>query len=984
MHIKINARFAHLVALSVLAPFASPAQDEPGKDDLSFWKEKVHPLLQENCWKCHGAEKKIKGDLVLSTRQGILDGGEIGPAVNLEKPESSLILEMISYKDEDHQMPPIGKLADDQIATLAEWIKRGLPFDPKDEVTYHHEEEENFSNTIVNERTKAHWAYVKPVDHAPPKGTGAKHPIDAFILERLNKERLPANGPADAATLLRRAHFDLVGLPPKIEEVDSFLKDHSEKAYEETIDRLLASPHYGEKWGRHWLDLVRYAETNGYERDSDKPMAWRYRDYVIRAFNENKPYDRFVQEQLAGDELPEADADAITATGFQRLGIWDDEPADRELARYDYLDDILRTSGDVFLAMSIGCARCHDHKIDPIPTKDYYSMLSFFANVSPHGKGGTNLVKVQGSKGNTQFASQFEKWSRREKDLRRQIDDFEGKFLTKFNEDLLLEKSSKIRNKPVLLLSDARTTGETWKYTTRKPTDDWHEVGFGDSKWDSGKGGFGKEGTPGSKVNTQWHTPDVWLRRDFRLAAIPKTLRLHLHHDEDVEVYLNGKLILERKGHVSKYETHDVSKAAGDVLQTGKNVIAVHCRQTTGGQYVDLGMDSFDEAVDLAALIRKHAKSLMGDGAYNNYKARSRDLQRHLPTKPKENEYEVLAVGERGNNVIRVLRRGNPVLKGDEVNPAFPSVITSESAVIPEDYKTAKSSGRRRALAEWITSKENPMTARVMINRIWQHHFGRGIVRSTSDFGFQGNLPTHPKLLDWLAVRFMESGWNVKAMHKLIMTSLAYRRSSAPSDDCFDKDPLNDKLWRFDMRRLGAEEVRDSVLAAKGTINLQIGGPSVTPPLPEVILATASRKGAGWGGSTPEQANRRSVYVKVKRSMHMPILINHDMADTDSTCPVRFSTTVPTQALNMLNGKFMNDSAKTFAERIRKEAGDDVSKQITHGLKVVLSRNPSEKEVGAALKMVEDIRSSADLSEKDALDRFALLALNLNEFIYLD
>jgi hypothetical protein len=238
--------------------------------------------------------------------------------------------------------------------------------------------------------------------------------------------------------------------------------------------------------------------------------------------------------------------------------------------------------------------------------------------------------------------------------------------------------------------------------------------------------------------------------------------------------------------------------------------------------------------------------------------------------------------------------------------------------------------------------------------------------------------------LDWLAIRFVESGWDVKAMHKLIMTSKAYRRSSAPSDKCFEKDPLNNLLWRFDMRRLGAEEVRDAVLAARGTINLELGGPSVTPPIPDVILATASRKGAGWGGATPAQANRRSVYVKVKRSMQMPILINHDMADTDSTCPVRFSTTVPTQALNMLNGKFMNDSAKLFAERIRKDAGEDTHKQITLCLKLAFSRNPSKKEVEDALKMLENIRSAADLSEKDALDRFALLALNLNEFLYLD
>ena len=979
----MKTNFGRIAFFLAFLPLVSRAQADLNKENLAFWKDQAKPLLKENCWKCHGAGKKIKGDLILTTRAGILTGGEIGPAVDLEKPGESLVLEMTSYKDEDHQMPPIGKLKDEQLAILSEWIKRGLPFHPEDEIVFH-KEEEGWSNTDVNERTKAHWAYVKPVDHTHPKNTGGKNPIDAFIIDGLDKAGLPANDSATPTALLRRSHYDLTGLPPKPDEVEDFLKDNSDKAYEMVIDRLLASPHYGEKWGRHWLDLVRYAETNGYERDGDKPMAWRYRDYVIKAFNENKPYDQFVQEQLAGDELPEADADSITATGFQRLGIWDDEPADRTLARYDYLDDIVRTSGEVFLGMTIGCARCHEHKIDPVPTKDYYSMLSFFANISPHGKGKTNLVKVQGSKGNSQFSNQFEKWSRREKDLQRQIDDFESKFLGKLNEDLLLEKPSKIRNKPVVLLTDARTGGSTWNYSTEKPTDDWFEVGFDHSKWDSGKGGFGREGTPRSKVNTKWHTSDIWLRKDFRLAAIPKSLRISLHHDEDCEVYLNGKLIAERKGHVSSYQTIDVTKVSTDAIQTGKNIIAVHCSQTTGGQYVDLGMDSFDESVDLAALIRKHAKNLMGEKAFNNYKARSRDLQRHLPLKPKENEYEVLAIGERGNNVIKVLRRGNPLLAGEEVSPGYPTILTPDPAVLPPEYKTNNSSGRRRVLAEWVTSKDNPLTARVMVNRIWQYHFGRGIVRSSSDFGFQGYPPTHPKLLDWLAIRFVESGWDVKAMHKLIMTSKAYRRSSAPSDKCFEKDPLNNLLWRFDMRRLGAEEVRDAVLAARGTINLELGGPSVTPPIPDVILATASRKGAGWGGATPAQANRRSVYVKVKRSMQMPILINHDMADTDSTCPVRFSTTVPTQALNMLNGKFMNDSAKLFAERIRKDAGEDTHKQITLCLKLAFSRNPSKKEVEDALKMLENIRSAADLSEKDALDRFALLALNLNEFLYLD
>ena len=370
------------------------------------------------------------------------------------------------------------------------------------------------------------------------------------------------------------------------------------------------------------------------------------------------------------------------------------------------------------------------------------------------------------------------------------------------------------------MISDARANGSTWNYSL----ENHRTIGsrwFDHSKWDSGKGGFGREGNPGSKVNTKWHTSDIWLRKNFRLVAIPKTLRISLHHDEDAQVYLNGKLILERKD--SCYPNTEFTmfpKKLPAFCKQAKNVIAVHCKQTSGGQCTsDLGMDSFDEAVDLAALIRKHAKNLMGEGAFNQYKGdpvTCKDISRPSPRKTNTKFWP----SESGATTPRMYSAGKPILKGDVVSPAFPSVLTSQTAVIPEEYKTSKSSGRRRALAEWITPKTTPQP-----HGLWSTEFGniisvRESYTSTSDFGFQGNLPTHPKLLDWLAVRFMESDWNIKAMHKLIMTSQAYRRSSAPSDECFEKDPLNDLLWRFDMRRLGAEEVRDSVLAAKGTINL--------------------------------------------------------------------------------------------------------------------------------------------------------------------
>ena len=948
------------------------------EDGISLWKNKIKPLLENNCWKCHGADK-VRAGLILTTREGVLKGGEVGPAVDLENPSASLMLQMVSYKDEDHQMPPIGKLPQNKIDALENWIQVGLPFPKEDEI-----EPKNAHSyartTEVNEVTKSHWAFKKPVADTIPNLPKHANPIDRFIHAQLSVNKLPYNPQAEDHTLIRRMYYDLIGLPPTPDEVEIYVSDKRPDKFNRLVDQLLRSPHYGEKWGRHWLDLVRYAETNGYERDGDKPQAWRYRDYVINSFNQNKPYDQFILEQLAGDEIESPSAAAITATGFHRLGIWDDEPADRVLARYDYLDDIVRTTTEVFLGMTVGCARCHDHKIDPIPTKDYYSMLAFFANITPHSKREDNLVEVKDAIGNITYKNEIKVWNRLRNHLLRHISDFEEKFLAKYDNDTSISKSIKYLPKPIILIEDARGKGSQWQYTERKPVQEWIEVGYNDKDWNSGVGGFGKV-SPKEKLGTKWVTSDIWLRTTFRLGIIPKTLRVTLKHDEDVEVYLNGKLVFQNTGLFSKYETHDISQESADVLQTGKNVIAVHCRNTVGGQFIDLGLECFEEAVDHSGLIRKHANRLMGDDLYKQYKNRIRELGRHLPTKPKSDYYKALSVSEEGEQVTKILRRGNPALEGEEVFPAFPAVLSPPEPVI---QKLPKSSGRRTALAKWIGSKDNPISARVMMNRIWQYHFGRGIVRSSSDFGYQGDLPTHPKLLDWLAIQFMESGWDIKAMHRLIMNSDAYKRSSKPNDQALAQDPLNHSFWRYEMRRLTSEEVRDSVLNACGTINLEMGGQSVTPPVPDIILAGSSVKGKGWGACTPEQANRRSVYVKVMRSMQMPLLINHDMADTDSTCPVRFNTTVPTQALNMLNGKFMNDSAKSFANRLRTEAGKELNKQVEHALKLVFSRNPQKNEINAGVEMMKNMKSKFSLSDEEALNRFALLALNLNEFVYLD
>ena len=448
--------------------------------------------------------------------------------------------------------------------------------------------------------------------------------IDAFVHDRLTRAKLSPNGPADKRQLLRRAYYDLIGLPPTPKEVQAFVSDQSPNAFEKVIDNLLARPQYGEKWGRHWLDLVRFAETNGYERDSRKDLIWKYRDYIIRAFNEDKPYDRFIKEQLAGDELPDKDGDSITATGFYRLGIWDDEPADRPLARYDYLDDILRTSSETFLGMTVGCARCHDHKIDPIPQKDYYTFLSFFSDISPHGKGGTNHVPITDPKSKAQMEQQRAEQQKIVSQIQEQLLPFEEALADGFAKtnptilDRAEDKDQKKLTNPYALPDASRGKGQIWEYTTKKPGDNWFEIAYDDRDWSKDWSGFGAKETPGSIVRTEWKTSDIWLRKDFRLVEIPGKLTLRIHHDEDAEVYLNGKQIRKFTGHVGRYVDVDITEASLDVLQTGRNTIAIHCKQTAGGQYIDAGLLVDYNITPVPVLARLHGKEILGDKNWLN------------------------------------------------------------------------------------------------------------------------------------------------------------------------------------------------------------------------------------------------------------------------------------------------------------------------------------------------------------------------------
>ena len=847
----------------------SPADDKKATftaEQIAFYEKEVFPILKEHCLKCHGAEEKVKGGLTLTNRKAVLVGGDNGPAFDANDPAKSNLLLAIGYTDETMQMPPKGKLPDRQTAVLTKWVKDGLAF-PADQLDGDMAKNPpKPKGGVVTEESKRYWAYQPVRRPKVPEITNRKsqitNPIDNFILAKLEAKGIHTVKPADRVALARRAYYDLWGLPPTPDEIDAFVKDSSPDAWPRLIDKLLADPRYGEKWGRHWLDVVRFAETNGYERDNPKPFAWKYRDYVIRSFNADKPYDQFVKEQVAGDEMPGYNPDAIIATGYYRLGIWDDEPADPLLALYDGYDDLVTVAGQGFLGMSLNCARCHDHKVDPIPQADYYRLLAFFRDIRPFSD-----TRGTMSSTNTTDISPPEKRKEYEAELKQR----------QARIDSLAKRMAAIENATI----------------TKMPAEDQRAA----------------EGVD---------RPAVLAKVPGLLSGLSKLYYVAMKQE---------RLAVEKKP------------------------------QPPG---------------------REFALSV------NNCEVRP--------------------------PAVNVLLRGNPRSVGKEVKPGFPEVLSIPEPVIPTPQPGAKTSGRRTVLANWIASKDNPLTARVLVNRVWQHHFGRGIVPTSNDFGKLGEQPTHPELLDWLASEFVEptwragerkfpgggttsggltspgSPWSIKRLHKLIMMSSVYQLASTGDDANLKADPANALYWRFNMRRLTAEEVRDSILTVSGRLNPKRGGPSVYPRLPPEVLAGISYpdKEKHWPPSPADEANRRSVYVFVKRSLQVPILASHDQADTDSSCPVRYTTTVPTQALGLLNGEFSNEMAASFAKRLVKDSPNDVAAQVRLAIRLTTGRVPAADEVAKDVAFVTAMKDKHRLTDLAALTRYCLLCLNTNEFVYLD
>lgn len=933
---------------------------------LRHFVEQTEPVLAQNCYRCHGTrDKPVKGDLWLRTRRNVIRGGSHGPIIDPVDLGRSRVLRYINHETSEHQMPPKQKLPDAEIQAIRRWVLDGVAM-PVREAEWVYE-----PPSLLTPAARAHWAFQPIADPQLPRtaATAAgRDPIDRFVAARLAEQNLTPGPVADRATLIRRLSYTLRGLPPDPGEVEAFVESEDPQAWPALIDRYLASPQYGEHWGRHWLDLARFAETNGYERDSKKPEAWRYRQYVIDSFNTNKPYDRFLLEQLAGDELPDKDAASITGTGFLRLGIWDDEPADREQALFEEYDDLVRTSSEVFLGLTLGCARCHDHKLDPLPQRDYYRFLAHFRGLKRYSNAAEQvLTDVSTPAQRAALAAENRRRAAAREEVHAQLRELRQEFVA---------ARSKAAGE-ALRQPDMREVRFKYYRDTFRTLPDFDLL---------------RPETLGALEHGFFDT-GVRTRRDsygFVFSGrliVPQRGRYTfvLDSDDGARLLLDGEEKLRYDGihGLGKPRRVSVELAAGEVP------IRLDYFQWKHG--FGLKLDWHGPGVPRRSLmlpgtpgrsldneIRHEGQKLMGAAWHGRFE----DLQRRLRgLRDAPSRHRVLSAKEVQGAVPKthVLIRGSAHAHGDEVTPGFPEILGGGDTVAAE---LPGSSGRRLALARWMLREDHPLTARVMVNRIWQFHFGRGLVRSSSDFGMQGRRPTHPRLLDHLAKAFIASGWDIKALHRRILNSAAFRQSAAHRPDAHGVDPQNDLFWRFDRRRMGAEEIRDSMLWVAGTLDLEaFGGPSVYPHLPRAVLATQSSP--KWRENTPESHNRRrSVYTLVMRSLQDPLLEGFDAATTDVSCAVRFQTSQPTQALNTLNSDFALRKAAQMAARLAAEAGDEPQARVRLGLRLVLGQEPDAAQVARGVRFVAEFPDAPN--SPLAWEQFCLLCLNLNAFFFVD
>ena len=836
----------------------------------------IRPIMERSCWNCHGEAVQLSS-LDLRTREGALTGGDYGAAIVPGRAEQSRLYRVVAGLEEP-SMPMEGDaLTDAEVAAVRQWINDGAHWDTgaataaADAVAAL--EGDELTGARLQE-AREYWAFQLPVQAKVPDSGHLENAIDRFVERTRRDKGLRAAPRADSMTLLRRAYLDLIGLPPTPAQTEAFLADTTPGAWERLIDRLLASPHYGERWGRHWLDVARYADSSGFEHDRDRPNAWRYRDYVIDAFNEDKPYDRFIKEQIAGDELDNASDETRIATGFLRAGprvLFREK--DNPERRHDYLDDMIATIGRGVLGLTVHCARCHDHKFDPIAQKDYYrmqaSIYGFIETEYPL------LAPVEAEAYRTK---------NQEIDIKQQVlEDEIAEIEAPYRERMLIER-----------------------FKTQFPEHVQRAVLKPES-----------ERTPGEQL----------LAVQMLSLGVPQ---------KQVDAALTPEDAARRQALSDRIEAFEKERPEKPAM----------AEIVTDGDY-------------------RYAPNGFGDEIVGCPECRI------PPDEPGSYLYE--GPGPYETPPSYFLIRGDPFSPGSLMSPGFVKVATYGDPPTMIPRPDGRTSGRRLALAEWLASPDNPLPARVIVNRIWHHHFGRGIVGTLDNLGKVGEPPTHPELLDWLAVELVKRGWSIKAMHQLMMTSEAYRMASAYEDaGSTERDPENRFLWKYRQQRLEAEIVRDSIMTASGGIDLTVGGPPVFPYVPEEILASQAH--GTWRNEPDGPAVwRRSVYVYRRRSLGFPFFDTFDLPDQNITAAARYVSTVPTQALTLLNNPFVLKHAQLFADRLEREVPGDVEAQVDRAYRIAVTRPPTEDEAAIARQLVDS----------GSLVDFTHVMLNLNEFLYL-
>ncbi len=805
-----------------------PTSIEPTREQLDFFEKKIRPILVARCHSCHG-EKKQSGELRLDSFAAIMAGGESGETILAPgKPDESLLIDAIRYNN--YEMPPTGRLPAAEVELLEQWVTSGAAW-PK--------EKDNPlavrpKNRGITEEDRQWWSFqpiTRPEVPQPADDQWSRNPIDRFILARLQQEGIAPSAMATPRELARRLKTDLIGLPLSAEEVESIAANNSDDAYEQLTDQWLASPQFGERWGRHWLDLVRYAESDGFRQDAYRPRAWLYRDYVIRAFNSDKPYDRFVAEQLAGDEIYPPTSDTAIATGFLRAGVYEYNQRDVFTQWDNMVNEMTDVTADVFLGLSMGCARCHDHKYDPIAQDDYFRLRGVFTAINLRDD-----LPLPAAESEADQLARYAEWEQKTADLRA--------------EQATLEEGARQR-------------------ASRGPIEKF--------------------------------PPEV-----REIFAKPESFRTPFER-----------------------------------------------------QIATLAWRQVEE--ELAKL--DFAKVLKGEEKERWERCR-KDLAELMPERPTP-PGTALGVTDIGAEAPTITSK-----RGQVIEPGPPQVFTSatlEAPVIFTPPAMPGTTGRRTALAQWIANSQNPLTARVIVNRMWQYHFGRGISETTSDLGRLGSPPTHPELIDWLAAELIESGWSLKHIHRLMVTSSTYRQAShgVAAADSFAKDASNRWWGRTLIRRLDAEIIRDSVLCTTGEFTPDAGGPSVELNVP-----------------------RRTIYTKVLRNKFDPLLDEFDVPDNIIPAALRNTTVTPNQSLLLVNGDWLIGRAKVLAKLVAKSAGKTPDEQISFAYRRVFAREPSAAEKDAALDFFYK-HSAKDQKPKDGepatpLVDFCHVLLNGNEFLYVD